>query len=405
MSTFWARWIQVPQYDKKSYVWEELKGYLPESMTVFKQQFHEIESWLSLKGLDSSLAKELQQIFNKDCRGFSYLLKNSVSGEEMLLLEGSQLRLKMLFELNVDGELGTFLKELHLWWKRSTETPKEWNFGSRRLSFSDGHTHIMGILNVTPDSFSDGGTFFAREKAIEQGLKLLEEGADIIDIGGESTRPKAKLVEIKEELLRVIPVIEGIKKHRKDAIISIDTRKVKIAKAALDVGAEIVNDVSMLRFEPQLAKLVADYDAHLILMHSRHTPKVMQEAPFYRVIWKEICEELEESLQLCMRVGIKRERIAVDPGIGFGKRFQDNCRILRELDVFQGLGLPIVMGASRKSFIGDVLGTSTEKRLEGSLAAAAVALNHGAKILRVHDVLETRQFVKMLNAIWRSSIQ
>jgi len=160
-----------------------------------------------------------------------------------------------------------------------------------------------------------------------------------------------------------------------------------------------------LRFEPHLAKLVADYDAHLILMHSRHTPMMMQKSPFYHVMWKEICEELEQSLQLCMRAGIKREKIAIDPGIGFGKRFHDNCRILRELDVFQGLGLPIVMGASRKSFIGDVLGTSTEKRLEGSLAAVAVALNHGAKILRVHDVLETRQFVKMLNAIWRSSIQ
>lgn len=253
----------------------------------------------------------------------------------------------------------------------------------------------MGILNVTPDSFSDGGKFADVSRAIKHAREMGEAGADIIDIGGESTRPGAEPVSVEDEIRRVLPVIEQVS----DLPVSIDTMKSKVAARALAAGARIVNDVSALRFDEDMVSVVSEHGAGLVLMHMKGTPATMQQAPRYDDVVREVREFLAERIEFAVARGVKKSQIAVDPGIGFGKTVEHNLKILAQLEQFRGMGCPIVVGASRKSFIG----RQPEQRLAGSLAVAAWAVAHGANVVRVHDVAETVRVVRMIEAIQHAS--
>lgn len=246
---------------------------------------------------------------------------------------------------------------------------------------------VMGILNVTPDSFSDGGEFFEENSAVERALEMEENGADIIDIGGESTRPGADQVPLEEEMERTVPVIEEIRQAT-DVSISIDTYKSEVAEEALDAGADIINDISALRFDPDLGRLSAERGVPLILMHMQGTPKTMQEDPTYDDPVKDIMDFLEGRVEAAKELGVKDEQLVLDPGIGFGKRFKDNYEILRRLEEFKELGYPLLLATSRKSFLGETLNLPTGERLEGTIASNVVGVIRGADILRVHDVKE-----------------
>ncbi len=279
--------------------------------------------------------------------------------------------------------------------------PKSIKFRHRTLDLGP-RTYIMGILNVTPDSFSDGGKFFAEGDAISYAERISKEGADIIDVGGESTRPGARPVSEKEEIERVVPVIKALSKERK-IIISIDTRKAKVARAALEAGAHMVNDVSGLRFDKKMARLVAERRVPVCIMHMRGTPRTMQKNPAYRDLMGEVIGELEESIAIAINAGILHGKIIVDPGIGFGKTVENNLEIFKRLRELKVLGCPILVGPSRKSFIGKVLGLPEGERVEGTAAAAALSIANGANIVRVHDVKEMVRVARMADAIIRTS--
>jgi len=266
------------------------------------------------------------------------------------------------------------------------------------LDFSK-KTYIMGILNVTPDSFSESGLYFDKTKAIKRAIQMVEEGADIIDIGGESTRPGSEPVTIEEELRRTIPVIEALAKEIK-VPISIDTYKAEVAKRALDAGASMVNDISGLRFDPRMSKIVSEYKVPVVIMHIKGTPKNMQQNPVYEALIPEIMDYFRVGIRLAMKSGIAEDRIIIDPGIGFGKTFEHNLEILNTLHEFTLLEKPLLVGPSRKAFIGKILGdAAVTDRLEGSAAAVAVSIIDGANIVRVHDVKGMVKVAKVADAI------
>lgn len=277
--------------------------------------------------------------------------------------------------------------------------PRSLKVGHRTLEIGL-QTYIMGILNVTPDSFSDPGRFFGVSEAIAYGEEMMEAGADIIDVGGESTRPGARPVPAQEETERVIPVIKALSK-KKGMIISIDTRKAKVAQAALDAGARIVNDVTGLRFDKKMAKVVAAHKVPVSIMHMRGTPATMQKNPVYGDLMGEIVKYLEESIAIAENAGILHGKIIVDPGIGFGKTVENNLEILKRLREFKVLGCPILVGPSRKSTIGKVLNLPEGERVEGTAAAVAVSIANGADFVRVHDVKEMVRVARMTDAIIR----
>jgi dihydropteroate synthase len=257
---------------------------------------------------------------------------------------------------------------------------------------------LMGVLNITPDSFSDGGRYFDRDTAIERLGQLVGEGADIIDIGGESTRPGSEPVDESAELGRVLPVIEAASAGF-DVPISIDTTKADVARTALEAGAEIVNDISGLRFDPDVGRLAAETGAGLVLMHIRGRPRTMQEQIHYDDLIGEIQAELRDSVGRALDAGCRPEQLVVDPGIGFGKTAEQNLELIDKLDRLSQLGYPLLVGPSRKSFIGKTLGLEVEDRLEATLSACIVALLRGARIFRVHDVSAARRALDMAEAI------
>ncbi len=257
---------------------------------------------------------------------------------------------------------------------------------------------IMGILNVTPDSFSDGGSFVDPRVAADHAVQMLDDGADIIDIGGESTRPGSEAVDAGKEKARILPVIEEILQRRPDTIISVDTTKAEVARAAIEKGASIVNDISALRFDPELTACLAEYpDVPAILMHMLGTPRDMQKEPSYGDTIEEIMGFFQERIRHCEQGGVTN--IVLDPGIGFGKRHEDNLIILKKLSEFKAFGLPIVLGASRKSFIGRIYESDPAERLMGSLATTSLAHNAGVDIVRVHDVKQHRELIDTLDAV------
>jgi len=258
--------------------------------------------------------------------------------------------------------------------------------------------HVIGVLNVTPDSFSDGGRFFRLDDAVRQAEEMAAEGADLIDIGGESSRPGSDSLSLDEELHRVIPVVEALAK-RISVPLSVDTYKAEVARQALDTGASLVNDISAMRFDPRMRKLVAERGVPIVLMHMLGTPKNMQAHPFYKDVIGEICAFLEERISEAVSAGIERTQIIVDPGIGFGKRVEDNLEIVRRLDAFHTLGCPLLLGPSRKSFIGKVLDLPVEERLEGTAAVVALSVLRGVHLIRVHDVGQMVRVVRMVERI------
>lgn len=272
----------------------------------------------------------------------------------------------------------------------------------RQLDLSRG-TIIMGVLNVTPDSFSDGGRYVGADEAVARAVRMAEEGAHIIDIGGESSRPGAEPVSLDEELSRVVPVIEMIR-ERVDLPISIDTYKAEVARGAVGAGASMINDISALSFDPEMAKLAAELRVPVILMHIKGTPRAMQKDPRYDDLIGEVRGSLRLSIDRAVGAGIDPEQIVIDPGIGFGKTVDDNLTLLRRLRDFYDLGRPVLVGVSRKYFIGHLTKRPVTERLAGSLGGAAAAVMSGAHMVRAHDVAETRDALAVVDAIkWGAS--
>ena len=272
-----------------------------------------------------------------------------------------------------------------------------WRLGDRTLECGPP-TRVMGVLNVTPDSFSDGGRFLDHEAAVEHGLRMATDGADLLDVGGESTRPGSQAVSIDEEIARVLPVVKRLAAEV-DVPVSIDTRKPEVAGAALDAGAVAVNDVSGAR-DPLMFEVVRRWGAGLVMMHMLGEPKTMQEDPRYVDVVREVRAYLADRVGSAVAAGIERERLAVDPGLGFGKTYQHNLTLMRDIGAFLDLGVPVVVGPSRKSFIGAAVGDlPRDQRLEGTAGAVAWLAGQGAHVVRVHDVAEMVRVVRMVDAI------
>ena len=262
------------------------------------------------------------------------------------------------------------------------------------------HPLVMGILNITTDSFSDGNKYLDEDASFAHASKLISDGAAIIDIGAESTRPGSSPVNESLELSRIIPALEYVKRTHPNVSVSIDTRKSSVAMAALTANADIINDISAAQFDPALAEVFSSYpEAKIILMHMQGQPETMQNCPRYDNVIDEVKSFLTARIEFCLRKGIKLHNIMIDPGIGFGKNLRHNLTLIREIDSFASFGLPIVLGASRKSFINSIVPSDPEERLGGSLAAAAWATHKGVAIIRCHDVAQHNQFLKVLSAI------
>jgi len=278
---------------------------------------------------------------------------------------------------------------------------------SHTISFADGEqlefggrTRVMGILNMTPDSFYDGGRFLEPEAALEASRRMVEEGAELLDVGGESTRPGAAPVPAKEEIRRVLPLVEAIK-AKLGVRVSVDTTKAQVAARAIEAGADMINDVSALA-DPDMLPLLADTRVPVVVMHMRGSPRTMQEDTHYEDLVSEVTGFLRKNVERAVAAGLCGDKIIVDPGIGFGKSPVGNLLILRELETLRSIGRPILVGASRKSFIGAVLDLPVTERLEASLAIVALATWKGAHVIRVHDVAETLRVVRMIDAIHHS---
>ncbi|NMA03099.1 MAG: dihydropteroate synthase [Clostridiales bacterium] len=263
------------------------------------------------------------------------------------------------------------------------------NFGQR--------TYIMGIVNVTPDSFSDGGDFFSVEKAVNHAKEMIEQGADIIDIGGESSRPGHTRISTEEELKRVMPVVEKIIKET-DTVVSLDTIRSEVAEACLDCGVHIINDIWGLQEDSRMAEVVAKYDVPIIIMHNK------QDTHYEKDIIEEMNEFFKKSIEIALDAGIGEDKIVLDPGIGFGKVFEQNIVVMRRLNEFKKLGYPILLGTSRKSMLGKILNVPPKERLEGTLATTAIGIMQGVDIVRVHDVEENLKAVKVADAIFRGTL-
>lgn len=271
------------------------------------------------------------------------------------------------------------------------------NYDIDERKFDFKLAYVMGILNVTPDSFSDGGQFINKDEAVSHALEMIESGVDIIDIGGESTRPGSEPVSESEELRRVIPVIEEIFKRKPDTVLSIDTTKARVAEEALNSGALIVNDISGGTFEPDIFDVVAEFDAAMILMHTKGKPKTMQASPVYTDVVSEVYDYLANQSEIASNKGI--DKIIIDPGIGFGKRNEDNLTIIERLEAFKSLGFPIMIGLSRKSFIGNILNLPIEDRDDATNALNMFAISKGARIIRTHNVKLAVQTCKLFNTM------
>jgi dihydropteroate synthase len=287
----------------------------------------------------------------------------------------------------------------------------EMTWGSRRMTLGET-TRVMGIVNITPDSFSDGGKFFTFESAVSQGLSLAQAGADILDIGGESTRPHSDPVPADEEIRRVVPVIRALS-GRIDIPISIDTTKAAVARAAIEAGASIINDVSALRFDPDMASVARESGVPVILMHMLGTPKTMQHAPYYEDVSREIFAFLDSAIHFAQEKGIPKSLLIADPGIGFGKTLIHNLTLIAELRTFHALGVPLLVGPSRKAFIRRLLKGKSDREIRpdmpeveiGTQAAVAASIMNGAHIIRAHNVKNTRRTALIVDAIVHAPMQ
>jgi len=316
-----------------------------------------------------------------------------------LLLSGTPSEIERLaasFE-NQSPDLHEISAELRRLLKNIARTQFTIPCRTKTLRLGEG-TLVMGAINVTPDSFSDGGVFLEQDRAVDRALEMVEEGADLIDIGGESTRPGSRGTEPEEELSRIIPVIQRVSRQT-DTPIVVDTRKARVAREALEAGCQIVNDVSALRSDPEMGNVVATYDVPVVLMHMLGTPETMQQEIHYVSLISEIVEYLKQSIDLASRVGVNSDKIIIDPGIGFGKTVDHNLSIIKHLSQFRILGRPILIGTSRKSFIGSILNLEVSQREEGTIATVAASILNGAHIIRTHNVRNAVRAARITDAV------
>ena len=355
---------------------------------------------LKVEGIDPRTANLLKQemlYLGGDAALNGRGLDCSIKQTDAILMGTQKQFEKLLLKLDQYPDLKILGKSLRETLKNISKT--HYTIRCRKKRFTLGkRTLLMGVLNVTPDSFSDGGLYFDKEKAVAHGMRMVEEGADFIDIGGESTRPGSKLIGLEEELRRVIPVIESLA-QKVDVPISIDTYKSTVAQRAIEAGAEMINDISGLHFDPNLGQVAAKEDVPIILMHIRGTPETMQKDIHYDSIFSEILQYLRDSIQRAESAGVNPQQIIIDPGIGFGKTLEDNLLIIKNLSEFRVLGKPILLGTSRKSFIGKILNAEVKERLEGTLSSIAIVILNGAHIIRCHDVLQAKKAIAVADAI------
>ncbi len=348
---------------------------------------------LEIREIPVSLADNIQKIVLKEkeiCYKSDLKNKKSVS----LLIPGSLWNIKEISKRILksgDEDLG--YKIINVIKNFEEYGSGCYNIGGKRFCFNKSYT--MGILNVTPDSFSDGGFYVKTEDAIKHGIDMISQGADIIDIGGESTRPGSENVSADEELNRVLPVIDGILLSKPDAVISVDTTKKMVAENVLAHGAKIINDISALTYEPEMGEVINKYKAALVIMHMKGTPKDMQKDPHYDDPVREIYDYLFDRLQKISKFGIKE--IFIDPGIGFGKRVEDNFELIRRLEDFKSLGFPILIGVSRKSFLGKTLDLQINERDTATSLVEVLAIKNGARVIRTHNVANGIQVTKLSN--------
>lgn len=348
---------------------------------------------LEIRNLDEKLAQNIHKIVLKE-KEICYKSENSDKKLSNIFILGSLWGIKEISrkiltkgEDSLGYKINDFIKNYEDY------ELKSYKIGDREFSFNK--SYVMGILNVTPDSFSDGGKYINSGDAVKHALGMIADGADIIDIGGESTRPGSESTTAEEEMQRLLPVIEGILLQKPDTIISVDTTKSKVAESTLACGAKIINDISALTFEPEMIEVIKKYNAGYVLMHMQGMPKNMQDNPKYDNLIKEVYNFLYEKLQLLSKYGIKETFI--DPGIGFGKSVDDNFEIIKRLDDFKSLGSPILIGVSRKGFIGRTLVLEVTERDTATAVVEAIAVKNGAKIIRTHNVKNGVQICKLLN--------
>jgi dihydropteroate synthase len=363
-----------------------------QKFNIYRELYEKDLLGLEIRDIDYRFAQKVKKIIlvNKE---ICYTTQKSEIGTVDLLALGSFGVFKELAkEIIAIGNEDIGFKINKVLQNISEYENREINLGFQK--FRMDRAVVMGILNVTPDSFSDGGKYFSRDKAVEHGLKLFEEGADILDIGGESTRPGSISVAADEELKRVIPVIQDIKKQKPNALISIDTQKSNVAKEALRNGASIVNDVSAGEFDKKIFDVVKEFNATYVLMHMKGKPINMQDLPYYEDVITEIYDFLVNKINTLSKYGIKN--LLIDPGIGFGKRVKDNYELIRRLNEFKGIGFPILIGISNKSFLGKVFNIGVEERNDPTLIAESFAIRNGARILRTHNVSKVK-YAKEIN--------
>ncbi|MCL5029760.1 MAG: dihydropteroate synthase, partial [Bacteroidetes bacterium] len=359
---------------------------------IFRDVYQLGLTGLEIRNISNELAGVIQKIVLKE-QEICYKAENTNKKFVNLFIPASLWNIKELTRrILTSGDEDLGYKIINVIKNYEEYFSKCYKIGNKEFSFD--RSYVMGILNVTPDSFSDGGKYLKLENAINHGLEMIEEGADIIDIGGESTRPGAEKVSHEEEIKRIIPVIDGILKKNPEAIISVDTTKKMIAEKALQHGAKIINDISALTFDPELGEIIKKNNASIILMHMKGTPVDMQNDPFYEDVVREIYDFLYERIQLIQKLGIKN--VFIDPGIGFGKRVEDNFELIRRLEDFKSLGYPILIGVSRKSFIGKTLNLVVTDRDTATALIESLAVKNGARIIRTHNVKYGVQVCKLL---------
>lgn len=369
------------------------------SKTILKGRYSLVDEagyGIDLRAVDKKLIEACKKINTANNNLISIIDSKSKIDSEVLLV-GSLTHLKIFANALTDNSDSKSVGEViaHSIINFENQSSVKYNIGLKEFNFSN--PHIMGILNVTPDSFSDGGKYYKQEDAVNQALRMIDEGADIIDVGGESSSPGSESVSLEDEIARTIPVIKKIKQIRNDVVVSIDTTKYEVAKMALDCGANIINDISGLVFEPRFASLANKYESGLIIMHMKGTPKNMQIQPHYENLTTEIYDFLFKQTNIASSEGVSK--IIVDPGIGFGKSVDDNFQIIRELENLKSLGYPIMIGLSRKSFIGKTLDLDIEYRDVSTNILESASLLNSARIIRTHNVHFAKQMVNLLTKI------
>lgn len=356
---------------------------------------------VKIPAIDKSSYELIAKIMT-EIGGESSFVPSKVSKDKLdCFLNGNQIRLELLVKKIGDSKICESCKDIYNAYRKYKKNKFTIKCSSDHTLFLGEKTLIMGIINVTPDSFSDGGESFNIDTAIKNALRMQESGADILDIGGESSRPGARQISAEEELERILPIIKELKTAVRIPI-SVDTYKAKVADKAIEAGAVIVNDISAMQMDTDMPKVIAENNVPVVLMHMKGTPQNMQANPEYDCVIDEILYSLNERIFFALEKGISPDKILIDPGIGFGKTLDHNLEIINSLDSFKSLGYPILIGTSRKSVIGNVLKLPPKERIEGTAATIAISIMNGAHIVRVHDILQMKRVAVMVDAIKKS---